>query len=122
MCEAGRILHHPRNHIEDPATTICIVGFQAMHTLGRRLVERRSRAKIFGVERDLNARVVVMNTFSAHADKNELCDYARHTGNGAQRIFLVYGEPESQRALALALRKDQLPLTIPARDDVAQLE
>ena len=121
MCEAGRILHHLRNHIEDPTTTICIVGFQAMHTLGRRLVEKRSRVKIYGVERDLNARVVVMNAFSAHADKNELRDFARRAGKGAQRVFLVHGEPESQHELAHALTEDKLPVTIPALGDIVDL-
>src|SRR5439155_18892661 len=65
MCEAGRVLHHLRNAVESENNTILIVGFQAMHTLGRRLVEWRPNVRILGVERDLFARVVEMNAFSA---------------------------------------------------------
>ena len=49
MCEAGRVLHHLRATIEDSRNTVVIVGFQAQHTLGRRLVERRPEVRIFGV-------------------------------------------------------------------------
>ena len=56
MCEAGRILHHLQAAIEDARNTVVIVGFQAQHTLGRRLVEKRSAVKIFGVMRDLAPR------------------------------------------------------------------
>src|SRR6195952_2026416 len=55
MCEGGRVLHHLRATVEDPKNTVIIVGFQAQHTLGRRIVERRPRIRIFGVERSLNA-------------------------------------------------------------------
>jgi metallo-beta-lactamase family protein len=71
MCEAGRILHHLKSCIEDEEHRL-IVGYQAQHTLGRRLVEQRSRVRIFGVERDRRAEVVVLNGFSAHADQRDL--------------------------------------------------
>ena len=51
MCEAGRVLHHLKATVEDPRNAVVIVGFQAQHTLGRRIVERRPRVRIFGVER-----------------------------------------------------------------------
>ena len=76
MCEAGRVLHHLRATVEDAKNTVVIVGFQAQHTLGRRIVERRPRIRIFGVERRLAAEVVVMNGFSAHADQNDLLAFA----------------------------------------------
>jgi metallo-beta-lactamase family protein len=101
MCEAGRILHHLRSTIEDEKNTVLIVGFQAVHTLGRRLVEKRAKVKIFGVERDRRCEVVVLNGFSAHADQKDLLAYAgrcRERGGVAQ-IALVHGEPEPQRVL-----------------------
>jgi metallo-beta-lactamase family protein len=79
MCEAGRVLHHLKASLEDAKNCVMIVGFQAPHTLGRRLVEGRKRVKIFGVERDVRAQVVVMNGFSAHADRTDLLDYAERT-------------------------------------------
>src|SRR4030095_2499919 len=66
MCEAGRVLHHLAATVGNPKNTVIIVGFQAQHTLGRRIVERRSKIKIFGMERNLDAEVVVLNGFSAH--------------------------------------------------------
>jgi metallo-beta-lactamase family protein len=114
MCEAGRILHHLRNNVEDPRNTILIVGFQAQHTLGRRLVERRPRVKILGVERDLRAQVVVLNAFSAHADRNDLMDYATACGKDSRGVFLVHGEPEQQEPLIAALGQAGLRATAPA--------
>jgi metallo-beta-lactamase family protein len=99
MCEAGRVLHHLQNNIENPKNMIVIVGFQAQHTLGRRIVERRPRVRIFGVERDLCAEVRVLNAFSAHADWKELVEWAGANGRQVRRFFLVHGEPETCRAL-----------------------
>jgi len=84
MCESGRVVHHLRNNVENEHNTILIVGYQAQHTLGRRIVERRPKVRILGVERELHARVVVMNAFSAHGDKNDLHQYvARAKGRVA---------------------------------------
>jgi metallo-beta-lactamase family protein len=107
MCEAGRVLHHLKATLEDPKNALLIVGFQAPDTLGRRLVEHRARVKVFGVERDVRAEVVVMNGFSAHADQRgllEFVDEIRHEGQ-LQRIFLVHGEPGPQKALTDLLDK-----------------
>ncbi|MFO0588659.1 MAG: MBL fold metallo-hydrolase [Polyangiaceae bacterium] len=101
MCEAGRILHHLKSSIEDEKSTVLIVGFQAQHTLGRRLVEKRDRVKIFGVERDRRAEVVVLNGFSAHADQADLLAYADQVKarGGLGHVALVHGEPKAQRVL-----------------------
>lgn len=105
MCEAGRVLHHLRATVEDPKNTVVIVGFQAQHTLGRRIVERRPWIRIFGVERPLHAEVVVMNGFSAHADRSELLAFAENVrARGALRdVVLVHGEPAAQSALKQGL-------------------
>jgi metallo-beta-lactamase family protein len=121
MCEAGRILHHLKNNVGDQKNTIMIVGFQAQHTLGRRLIEKRPRVRILGVERDVFAKVVVLNAFSAHGDKNDLRDWA-NARKGTRQLFLVHGEPEQQGPLAEQLGKDGLPVTIPKVGDVIPLE
>lgn len=118
MCEGGRVLHHLRNLVEDPSTTIVVVGFMAQHTLGRRLVERRPQVKIWGLDRDLRARVVVLDGFSAHADTDDLEAYARRAA--ARATFLVHGEPEGQRALAEALSTGGLAVHIPARGETVE--
>jgi len=105
MCEAGRILHHLKAHIEDARNSVVIVGFQAQHTLGRRLVERRRDVRIFGVMRRLAAEVHVLNGFSAHADQSELLRFASDVRAAGQldELALVHGEPAAQQALRSAL-------------------
>jgi metallo-beta-lactamase family protein len=103
MAESGRILHHLMHGAGDPANTILIVGFQAEHTLGRRIVERRPFLKIFGEEVPLRAAVEVINGYSAHADRGELerwLDAVAAGGRRPREIFLVHGEPEAQDAFA----------------------
>jgi metallo-beta-lactamase family protein len=120
MCEAGRILHHLKATIEDDKNTILIVGYQAQHTLGRRLVEQRMRVKIFGVERDRRAEVVVLNGFSAHADQRDLLSYAGETKSRGplDRVVLVHGDPKPQKILADKLRDaGHTKIDIPAAGD-----
>lgn len=93
MCESGRIIHHIKNHCQDPNNTILIVGFQAQHTLGRRIVERRRTIRVLGVERELNCQVKIMNEFSAHAGRTELLEFARRFKGRAEKLLLVHGEP-----------------------------
>jgi metallo-beta-lactamase family protein len=99
MCEAGRILHHLRNNIEDPKNTIAIVGYQAQDTLGRRLVERQDEVRIFGEPFQRRAQVELLNAYSAHADQSDLLDFIQHTGRRLRQIYLVHGESEPQLAL-----------------------
>lgn len=93
MCEFGRILHHLKNNIEDPKNSVLIVGYQAEHTLGRRIVEKAKIVKIFGEEYRLRADVHCINAFSAHADRSDLLDYIGRV-DGVKKIFLVHGEKD----------------------------
>ena len=74
MCEAGRILHHLRNNIEDPRNTVLITGFQAENTLGRKLVEKWPEVNIFGEPMRLRAEVASLLELSGHADQRELIE------------------------------------------------
>ena len=109
MCEAGRILHHLRDAVEDAKNTVMIVGYQAQHTLGRRLVEQRTRVKIFGVERDRRCQVVVLNGFSAHADQKDLLGYAASVRKKGpvEQVVLVHGDPKPQAILKQKLEADR---------------
>jgi metallo-beta-lactamase family protein len=107
MCEAGRILHHLKHNIEERDNTILFVGFQAEHTLGRRIRDGEPRVRIFGEEYDVRARVESIDGYSAHADSAELRAWTGHFDQQRlQRIFLVHGEAEAGLALADALRQD----------------
>lgn len=108
MVESGRILHHLAHSAGDPRSTILIVGFQAEHTLGRRIVERRPVLKVYGEPVELRAQVSVLNGYSAHADRRELqrwLDGARESSPHLADVFLVHGEPAAQDALAAQLTK-----------------
>ncbi|MCB0834375.1 MAG: MBL fold metallo-hydrolase [Bacteroidetes bacterium] len=117
MCEAGRILHHLANNIEDSSTTVLIVGFMAEHTLGRKLVDRHETVRIFGEEYKLNARVVKLNSFSGHADKADLMAFCGNIGRQAQ-IFLVHGEEQQSLAFKESLKAEGFShVSIPNRAD-----
>lgn len=107
MAEAGRILHHLKNNIEDPRNTVLIVGWQAPDTLGRRIVEKTQIVKIFGEEYHLRAQVEVINGFSAHADRDELLDWVGQMKKRPSQTFLVHGEEKASFALADSLRLQQ---------------
>jgi len=107
MAESGRILHHLAQGASDPRNTVLIVGFQAEHTLGRRIVERRPMLTIFGDEVPLRAHVEIINGYSAHADRVELAswiDRVREQSRELARVWLVHGEPPAQEELATSLR------------------
>lgn len=106
MCEAGRILHHLANSVGDARNTILIVGYQAENTLGKRIVDRQSPLRILGSEYELQARVVVMNSFSAHADHGELLHYFQNQNpRELNNVFLVHGEPPRQEKLAQGFKE-----------------
>lgn len=99
MAEAGRILHHLRNNIENPRNTVLIVGWQAPYTLGRRLADREKRIKIFGEAFTRRAEVVTIGGLSAHAGQNLLVEYAMSVKDQVKKVFLVHGEEKSASAL-----------------------
>lgn len=109
MCENGRILHHLKNNVEDPRNTVLIVGWQAPHTLGRRLVERQPTVRIFGQQYTRRATVEIISGFSAHADRNELLAYTAHLNGRLKQVFVVHGEKESALALADGIREQGVP-------------
>lgn len=109
MCEAGRILHHLKNNIEDPRNTVLIVSFQAEHTLGRRLAERAEIVRIFGDEYRLRAQVKVIDAFSAHADREELLWWIGQAKSDLKAAFVVHGEEDQSLALAEAIEDLGVP-------------
>jgi metallo-beta-lactamase family protein len=123
MCEAGRILHHLKNNIEDKRNTILVVGYMAENTLGRRIVERHPKVKIFGEEYNLRAEVVKIDAFSSHADKDELLNYVRGCGQRLKRVFVVHGEEEQSLIFADAIREmnPALEVVVPEEGYTAEI-
>ncbi len=100
MAEAGRILHHLANNIENPNNLILLIGYAAENTLARKIMDGHEFVKIFGEEHKVNADVKVMDYFSAHADQNELLEYVKLTSPGKlKKIFLVHGEEDQAMPL-----------------------
>jgi metallo-beta-lactamase family protein len=106
MCEGGRVLHHLKHAIQDEANIIALVGFQAEHTLGRKLIEEWDKVPIFGVPTPRRARVVRFNGLSAHADRNDLLAYVRAINPLPSQIFVVHGEERQSFSLASAIRTE----------------
>ncbi len=109
MAEAGRILHHLKNSIGDPRNTVLIVGWQAEHTLGRKIAERWDEVPIFGEQYPLKAQVEVFDEFSAHADRNDLLGWVSKGKNRWRKVFVVHGEEAVSLSLAQALADMGLP-------------
>ena len=106
MMESGRILHHLAQGASDPRNTILVVGFQAEHTLGRRVVEKQPVLHIFGEDVPLYARVEVIDGYSAHADRTEMIAWlgrVRDKSPNLGPIWLVHGEAPVQDEFKLAL-------------------
>jgi metallo-beta-lactamase family protein len=122
MAESGRIVHHLAHGASDPRNTILIVGFQAEHTLGRRIVEKQPTIRVFGEEIPLRASVEVLNGYSAHGDRTELLRWiegVRATSPGLRQVHLVHGEPEAQEAFGNELRTRGMDVQAPSRGSTA---
>jgi len=117
MCEGGRVLHHLKHAIQDEANIIVFVGFQAEHTLGRKLVEGWDIVPIFGVPTQRRAQVVKLNGLSAHADRNDLLAYVRAINPVPAKIFIVHGEEKQALSLGTAIQAEHpgVDVQIPRR-------
>jgi metallo-beta-lactamase family protein len=113
-------VHHLKHNIEDPRSTILIVGFQAPGTLGRRIVDRLPEVRIMGRGFPLKAEVVVLNGLSSHADQRDLVRSFAPLAGTTARVRLVHGEPSPAAALATALKAAGFAdVGVPERGDCA---
>lgn len=113
MCEAGRILHHLANNIQDPRTTILFVGYTAEHTLGRRILSGQKEVKIFGELYPVRARVEELSAMSAHADYRETGEYLNMLDTtNLKAIYLVHGEQDALDHLSNYLESMGFPRPI----------
>src|SRR3990172_404855 len=108
MLTGGRIVHHLRDLIDDPAAMILFVGYQGEGTLGAHLQAGARTVRIDGAERAVRCEVRSISGFSAHADESELVDWLRHFAAASRRprrVFLVHGDPEAEIALERRVRE-----------------
>lgn len=122
MAEAGRILHHLIHNIEDPRNTVCIVSWQAPHTLGRRLAERNKTVRIFGDQVRVRAEIATIGGLSAHGGQLMLLNYAQAAArDGLKQIFLVHGDEKQAEAMMEKLKAVNInQVSYPERGEVAE--
>lgn len=106
MAESGRILHHLANELDDHRNLVLFVGFQAEHTLGRRIQQGQEVVRILGQDYPRRAEVETIDGYSAHADRNELRSWIRRLGGPVRRAFAVHGEEPALAAMATLLREE----------------
>ncbi|HDS29097.1 MAG TPA: MBL fold metallo-hydrolase [Candidatus Acetothermia bacterium] len=120
MCTGGRILHHLRHHLWHEASGVLFVGYQAVGTLGRRIVDGAQRVTIFGEEVSVGARIWTTNGFSSHADQPILLDWIRQAN--PSELILVHGEQDTLQSFSRAIREQlSLPSHIARHEEVLEI-
>ena len=104
MCEAGRIVHHLKHHIDDPRCSVVLVSYQAAGTPGRRMQERGPTVRFLGRDWNKWAEVIHLDGFSGHADQEDFLAYFQPLAGKVRKVCLVHGERERGEALAQGLR------------------
>lgn len=106
MCDAGRIVHHLQNNLPRAQNAVIITGFQAFGSLGRRLVDKATKVRLFGEEVPVRASIHTIGGLSAHADQAGLLEWLRGFKAVPKSVFVVHGEPEASAVLAQAIRDE----------------
>lgn len=123
MCTGGRVKHHLVNNISRRESTIMFVGYQAIGTLGRGIVDGAKKVRILGRKYPVKARVVRIHGFSAHADREELYKWLTELKKPPRCLFVVHGESESARSFGDYVReKTGWEVTVPAYQDEVVLD
>ena len=122
MAEAGRIRHHLANHIGNPANLVLFIGYCAEHTLGAQILAGQNPVNIFGEPHPVRARIVSLDSFSGHADKNELKHYVEGIGGDIKGISVIHGEESQALAFAETLRnlKPKAQVIVPEYKQIAE--
>jgi metallo-beta-lactamase family protein len=122
MMNAGRVKHHLANHIEDNKNTILIVGYCTPDTPGGILRSGATQIKLYGELKQVRADIEIMDSFSAHGDRDEMKDFIQNQKAGLKKIFLVHGEYDTQQAWRSYLMQDGFKnIEIPAKGEIIEL-
>jgi metallo-beta-lactamase family protein len=123
MCTGGRVKYHLVNNISRPDSTIMFVGYQAIGTLGRQIVDGAEKVRILGSEYPIKANVVRINGFSAHADRGELLNWLKELEAAPKGVFVVHGECESALSFGHYVREQTgWDVSVPAYQDEIALD
>ncbi|MDR3074239.1 MAG: MBL fold metallo-hydrolase [Deltaproteobacteria bacterium] len=111
MCNAGRVKHHLRHNLWKPGASVVFVGYQAMGTPGRKLVDGAKTIRVLGEDTVVKARIFTIGGFSAHAGQSQLLQWLGRFAHPDLRVTLVHGEEKAQQTLA-ALIREKLGLSV----------
>lgn len=106
MGSGGRVTHHLKALLPDNDNTVLLVGFQAVGTPGRMLLDGAHEIKIHGQYVPVRAEIVEIEAFSVHADSSELVDWLRSSPSKPRQVFVNHGEPDASAALAERIRRE----------------
>jgi metallo-beta-lactamase family protein len=123
MCEAGRIRHHLKNNLGDVKNLILFIGYCAEHTLGAQILAGQSPVNIFGEPQAVRAQIASLDTYSGHADRNELKRYVEKITGDLKKICCIHGEESQCLAHAETLRqmKPQAEVLVPEYQQVLEV-
>lgn len=122
MSNGGRIVHHEARYLSDPNSTIIIVGYQAINTLGRRIVDEEKELYIHGEKVELRARVVNIHGFSAHKDSDHLVEFVASSKDTLKKVFVVLGEPKSAFYLGQRIHEEYgVSVSVPEKGDTVEI-
>jgi metallo-beta-lactamase family protein len=123
MCTGGRIKHHLVTNISRRESTILFVGYQAIGTLGRLIVDGAKKVRILGQHYPVRARIAQIHGFSSHADRDELFRWLSELKRAPRRVFVVHGEPEAAKKFGALLReKKGWEISVPEYGTEAHLD
>ena len=121
MCEAGRIRHHLKHNLWRADSTILIVGYQSVGTLGRQLVDGAKEVRLFGEDIVVNAQVRIMKAMSGHADRDGLNKWAQAFDPRPEHVYIVHGEEGAAESFKDLLTTEGFAVHVPYASDVWDL-
>ena len=117
----GRVLHHLRHNLWRPECSVIFIGYAAVGTVARQIIDGADTVEIMGDDVAVNAHVHTINGFSGHAGQDTLLDWLEETGD-PERVFLVHGEDRQREALAARIDEVMgMPVHIPVQGEVFEL-
>ncbi len=106
MMNGGRILHHALRYLSDEKSTLMIIGYQAVGTLGRKILEGQSSVQVMGEKVEVNCTVKSVGSFSAHGDQKKMLSWIGSSGQPPKQIYLNHGEPEVIKIFAQKIKEN----------------
>lgn len=122
MATGGRIIHHLKQRLPDPRTTVLLVGYQAAGTRGRLLQNGAKSLRMHGRDIPVHAQIAQIHGLSAHADRTELLKWLGGFRKPPRETFIVHGEQPASLALSKTLQEWGWTVTVPSHQAVISLE